>query len=179
MKNLSLIVLLAAAMPSAQSAPQDPPAPMTTIIVVRHAEAAPDSGTDPALRDAGMTRAHALAAALKDADVKAVMTTHYQRTILTGEPLAAAAKATLVKETIGGGAAGLDAYVRQIVQRVHAGYAGGTVVIVGHSNTVPALVKAFSGVDVGAIAHDAFDNLFIVTSNTPGSGRVVRVRYGT
>jgi hypothetical protein len=65
-----------------------------------------------------------------------------------------------------------------VVQSVHTTYAGGTIVIVGHSNTVPALVKALSGIDVGAIAHDSYDALFVVTTTAPGRGRLVRARYG-
>jgi broad specificity phosphatase PhoE len=84
----------------------------------------------------------------------------------------------LVKEFIAGGPAGLDTYMRNAVETVHAKYAGGTVVFVGHSNTVPALVKAFSGVDVGEIAHDSYDRMFVVTLRPDGSSSVVRARYG-
>jgi len=170
-----MLALLAA---QAVAPAQMPAAGATTVVIVRHAEAVPGSGTDPVLSAAGSARAGALAGALKDAGVKAVITTQYQRTALTGRPLADALNVPLVKETIAGGPAGLDAYARKAVETVHAKYAGGTVVIVGHSNTVPALVEAFSGVDVGEIAHDSYDRMFIVTTAAPGSGRVVRARYG-
>jgi bisphosphoglycerate-dependent phosphoglycerate mutase len=64
------------------------------------------------------------------------------------------------------------------VQMVRSKYAGGTVVIVGHSNTVPALVKALSGIDPGEIAHDAYDNMYIVTTTAAGMAQVVRAKYG-
>ena len=51
-------------------------------------------------------------------------------------------------------------------------------VTLGHSNTVPALVKGFSGVDIGEIAHDSYDQMFVITTNGSGVGRVVRARYG-
>ncbi|HEX6322370.1 MAG TPA: phosphoglycerate mutase family protein [Vicinamibacterales bacterium] len=171
---LALVLLTAqAAAPMQASA-----AGATTVVIVRHAEAVPDSGSDPVLSAAGTARAEALADALANAGVRAVMTTQYQRTALTGAPLAAAGNVPLIKESIAGGPAGLDAYARKAVETVHAKYAGGTVLIVGHSNTVPALVKAFSGVDVGEIAHDSYDRMFIVTTAAPGAGRVVRARYG-
>ena len=138
----------------------------TTIVLVRHAEAVANAGTDPVLSDAGIARAKALAAALKDAGVKAVITTQYQRTILTGRPLAEATGAELLQ---------LPAQTGNPAT-LAAKYAGGTIVIVGHSNTVPAIVKGLTGVDVGEIAHDSYDQMFIVTG-APGGARLVRARY--
>ena len=174
-----MIILTLALLAAQAAAPvQTSAVGATTVVIVRHAEAVPDSGTDPVLSEAGLARANALAEALADAGVKAVITTQYQRTALTGAPLAAALNVPLIKESIAGGPAGLDTYARNAVRIVHAKYAGGTLVIVGHSNTVPALVKAFSGVDVGEIAHDSYDRMFVVTLRPDGSGRVVRARYG-
>jgi broad specificity phosphatase PhoE len=150
----------------------------TTVVLVRHAEILPDGSADPVLAESGIARATTLAEVLKDAGVKAILTTHYKRTIMTGEPLSALVKAPLVPMGIKGGPAGLDAHVREVVQNVHATYTGGTVVIIGHGNTLPALVKALSGIDIGAIAHDAHDGLFVVTTIAPGRGRLVRARYG-
>lgn len=157
-----------------QPAAQAPP-PTITIVLVRHAEAMPNSGSDPVLTDAGIERAKALAVALEHAGVKLVITTQYQRTILTGEPAATATKAQLVKAAVEGP---LDAYVRKTVADLLAKHPGGTVLIVGHSNTVPALVKGFSGVDIGEIAHDSYDRMFVVTTNQAGKGHVVQARYG-
>ena len=145
----------------------------TTIIMVRHAEAVPNAGNDPVLTDAGIARAKALALALKDSGVTAVFTTQYQRTILTGEPLALAAKVELSKVPVQGPT---DPYVRQLLADIFAKHAGSTVAIVGHSNTVPAFVKALTGADV-EIAHDSFDQVFIVTATGLGNGRLIRARY--
>jgi broad specificity phosphatase PhoE len=175
-KTCCWLIALAVLAPSAMSLAQAPAA--STVVIVRHAEAVPDSGPDPVLSDAGIARAGALAAALKDGGVHAVIATQYQRTMLTGRPVAEAAAIPVTTLSIGGGAAGLDAYVRQVVLRVRAAQAGRTTLIVGHSNTVPALVKAFSGVDIGEIAHDSYDQMFVVTLSAPGSGSLVRARYG-
>ncbi|HUF24455.1 MAG TPA: histidine phosphatase family protein [Vicinamibacterales bacterium] len=173
-----MIIFILALLAAQAAAPVQTAAGVTTVVIVRHAEAVPDSGPDPVLSEAGAARANALAEALADAGVKAVITTQYQRTALTGGPLAAALNVPLIKESIAGGPAGFEAYARNAVQTVRTKYAGGTVVIVGHSNTVPALVKAFSGVDVGEIAHDSYDRMFVVTLGADGSGSVVRARYG-
>lgn len=177
MRTLLLLTIAAAAVATGSPAAQSQPALFTTIVIVRHAEAVPNAGPDPVLSDAGIARANALAAALKDAGVAGVFTTQYQRTALTGQAVATATTTPLVKTTIAGGAAGLDGYVKQMVGDVIARYAGRAVVIVGHSNTVPALVRGFTGAEVGEIAHDSFDQMFVVTTSAAGTGRVVRARY--
>lgn len=170
-RGLIAVAALALTMPALAQAPDA----MTTVVIVRHAEAVPNAGNDPALSDLGTARANALAVALKDAGVKAVFTTQYQRTVLTGAPAAALLDAPATPLPVQGP---LEPYVKQLVSEVLARHAGSTVLIVGHSNTVPALVKGFSGVDVGDIAHDSYDNLFIVTTSRAGAGTVVRAKYG-
>lgn len=166
---LPMLAVLSGAASIAQTAPA------TTIVLVRHAEAVPDAGRDPVLSEAGRTRAAALAGALSGAGVTAVYATQYQRTQLTGAPVAGAAGLQVRVRPIEGET---DAYVAALVKEVLASHAGGTVVIVGHSNTVPALVKGFSGVDPGEIAHDSYNKMFVVLAGAPGQGRLVRARYG-
>ena len=147
----------------------------TTIVIVRHAEAVPDAGRDPVLSEAGAAHAAALAAALADADVAAVYATQYQRTQMTGALVAAGAKLQVTVRPIEGRG---DSYVAALAAHVLGAHAGRTVVIVGHSNTVPALVKALSGVEVAEIGHDTYDLMFVVTARVPGAGSLVRARYG-
>ena len=40
-------------------------------------------------------------------------------------------------------------------------------------------VGPVSGIDVGEIAHDSYDNMFVVSTRSPGSGTLVRARYGS
>jgi broad specificity phosphatase PhoE len=172
MRRLLCLTAAIAALVAPGSA-QEPAA--TTVIVVRHAEAIADAGSDPALSEAGLARSRALADALANAGVRAVYATQYHRTRDTGAPAAAAAGTTVTVVPIEGPT---GAYVTMLTARVLAEHLGGTIVIVGHSNTVPALVKGFSGVDVGEIAHDTYDNMYIVTTSAAGTGQVVRARYG-
>jgi len=52
------------------------------------------------------------------------------------------------------------------------------VLIVGHSNTVPDLVKAFCGVTVAPIADDQYDRLFVVLVARGASPQLIESRYG-
>ncbi len=143
------------------------------VIVVRHAEradggaAAPGAtmagANDPELSAAGKARAQALAAMLKDAGVTAIYTTEYRRTKDTAAPLAEALKITPEVVTSRDQAA--------LIAKIKANTKG-AVLVVGHSNTVPAVIKALGGADV-TVADTEFDSLFFVA---PG-GATTRIRF--
>ena len=143
-----------------------------TVFVVRHAEradtaagAAPTMAADPELSDAGRARAESLAAALEDAEVVAIFATEFKRTQATAAPLAKALG--LQVTTIS------SKEPAKLIQAVKS--AGGNVVVVGHSNTVPAIVKDL-GVAAPITVGDAeYDNLFVVTIGAAPS--VLRLHY--
>lgn len=137
--------------------------------VVRHAERADagmkaEAGADPDLSTAGRSRADALAATLKDARITTIFVTEYKRTQQTAEPLAKSLglEPTVVpsKDTAG------------LVQRVKA--AAGNVLVVGHSNTLPAIIKAMTGETV-TVDESEYDSLFVVTARPTPS--VLRLHY--
>lgn len=139
------------------------PAPawaQSTVFVVRHAERADQveggaamMATDPDLSAPGRARAASLAAMLKDAGVRSIFVTQYKRTQQTAEPLAKALG--LTPEAVGSRELG------SLADKVRA--AKGNVLVVGHSNSVPNLLKALGAADDIAIAETEYDNLFIVT----------------
>jgi broad specificity phosphatase PhoE len=147
----------------------------TTVIIVRHAEKVDDS-TDPALADRGVRRADALAAALADAGVQAVYTTQYRRTRDTAAPVATLLG--LQPVVIASSGASTADHAAEIAATVRARHTGSTVLIVGHSNTVPAIIQALGGPDVGHIEDDMYSNLFIVVIDEQGT-RLIRATYGT
>jgi broad specificity phosphatase PhoE len=144
----------------------------TTVIVVRHAERL-DASQDPPLNEAGQARAEVLANALANAGVEAIYTTRFARTRSTAEPLARKLGLTVKVITAGGDAA---THARAIADRIRAEDAGKVVLVVGHSNTVPAIVTALGGGDVGAIQDAQHDHMFIVRTDSNGT-RVIRAGY--
>jgi 2,3-bisphosphoglycerate-dependent phosphoglycerate mutase len=109
--------------------------------------------SDPELSAAGRARAEALASMLKDAGVTAIFATEYKRTQQTAAPLAKLLGITLQSVPSKDTAA--------LVGRVKS--AKGDVLVVGHSNTVPEIVKAL-GIDIPITVGEAdYDNLFVVT----------------
>jgi broad specificity phosphatase PhoE len=146
------------------------------IFLVRHAERA-DAGSgapppgmmanDPPLSAAGNERSARLAALLASADVKHIYTTEYQRTRQTAAPLAQRLKV----ETVTSAARDPDALVQQITK------VSGNVLIVGHSNTIPDLLKRLGVKEAISIADNEYDNLFVVVRPPGGALTMIRLRY--
>lgn len=154
MKHLLISVAFALFAASAASAQNH------TVFLVRHAEKAVDQGNDPALTAEGQKRALRLAEALKPANPAAVITTQFIRTQQTGQPLADALKLPItVIETSKELA---DQYPTLLLERICALPKGASVVVVGHSNTIPSIVEAWTLAPVKPIADNEYDRLFMV-----------------
>ncbi len=144
------------------------------VILVRHAEKATVGGSDPSLSELGQARAKALAAALADAHVTAIITTSFKRTFETADALAAALHIKIEKIAVEGGTA---AHVNAIAAAVRK-HAGETVLVVGHSNTVPAIVTALGGPKLPDLCDATYATLFHLVPGKDGKASVVRSRYG-
>ena len=142
------------------------------VFVARHAERADAGttsgsmmGTDPDLSETGRARADALAAMLKDANITAIFTTEFKRTQATAAPLA---KVLGITPTVIG-----SREHAKLVAAIKA--ASGNVLVVGHSNTVPAIIKDL-GVEAAVTVGDSeYDNLFVVTAGSLPA--VLRLHY--
>jgi broad specificity phosphatase PhoE len=146
-----------------------------TVILVRHAEKADEGGNDPALSAAGERRAQALAGALQDAGVTAVVTTELKRTQQTAGPLAS--KRGLTPEVVATRRGGADDHAAAVAEAVRR-HKGGVVLVVGHSNTVPAIIGTLGGPRLPQICDAEYGNLFVLTFDTPGGVRLIRSKYG-
>jgi broad specificity phosphatase PhoE len=138
-----------------------------TVFVVRHAERADSGGAmadDPDLSAAGRARAESLANVLKDAGVVVIFATEFKRTQQTAAPLAKAMGLSVT--TAPTDTAALVAIVKATV---------GNVLVVGHSNTVPELIKALGVTTPVTVGDTEFDNLFIVRTGDKPS--VIRLHY--
>lgn len=148
----------------------------TTVIIVRHAEKGTDDPRDPSLTQAGRERAIALRDALKDAHISAIYSTQYKRNKQTVEPLALQFGLAVIERPVN--SENSATYAADIAREVLAVNQGKTVVVVGHSNTVPQIVQAFSGVPINAMEDSEYDHFFIVEVPASGEPRLVNVRFG-
>ena len=172
------LALLAAAMPRpAAAAPKaaagDAGMP-ALVVLVRHAEKAANPKDDPPLTKAGQERARALVDALKDTRVTAIITSDAQRTRETAQPLAEALG--LKPVVVGLGRAGAKAHADAVATELRR-MAGGVVVVVDHSDTIPLIITALGGPRMAEIPSKEYADFFVLTPG-PSGARLVRARYG-
>jgi len=142
------------------------------VFLVRHAERAdtaaggqPKMGADPELSAAGRQRAESLATVLKDANITAVYATEFKRTQQTAAPIAKALGLTVTVIPSDNTA--------DLLKRLKS--SKGNVLVVGHSDSVPEIIKSLGVKAHVKIGDDDFDNLFVVTLG--GTPSMVRLHY--
>ncbi len=137
----------------------------SAIYIVRHAEKGAE-GKDPDLTAGGQQRARNLAAILRQAGIVHVFSTPTARTRQTAQPTAADSMVAV------------EAYdprqPQALVDKVRA--LDGAVLVVGHSNTVPDLVRAFGGAEADKeIPDNEYSRLYQLTPGPGGKLRTVRL----
>lgn len=165
----AILPLALAACATRAPAPEDV---TTTIVVLRHAEKAV-GGDDPPLSEAGAARAARIAEVFCAEGVRAAFATHYRRTQQTAEPCAEKAGIAVTADTL---PKDFAAHAESLKTRILAN-PGGRVLIVGHSNTVPIVVHALTGVTVAPIDEHEYGRWFEITIGPDGSGRLHERRY--
>ncbi|MHC5109718.1 MAG: SixA phosphatase family protein [Planctomycetota bacterium] len=148
----SLIAIAAVSLVvKSQSAAEDRGTHPTVVYVVRHAEKESDTA-DTDLSKKGHERAATLAWMLRDVPLDAIYSTDTLRTRNTVKPTATAGKLDILTYHPRPGK------LAQVIQRE---LAGKSLLVCGHSNTVPRLLAELgAGIDEKILA--GYDDLFIV-----------------
>ena len=131
----------------------------TTYILIRHAEkeTTPVDPKDPMLSKEGEARAQSLVKLLEKQKVDAIYSTNFNRTKNTVKPLA--------------DSKGLQ--VQTYEKQPDVANMKGTIVIVGHSNTIPALANQLLGKEEYKTFDDSdYGNILIIKDKS-----VVHLRY--
>lgn len=144
------------------------------VFIVRHAEKASATEPDPSLSDAGRARAEALAAVLRYADISDVIVTPRKRTT---ETAADVLRARQLVPTVVGFGANIAAHVREVAEAVRVSH-GRAVLVVGHSNTVTAVITALGGPSLPELCDEQYAGLYILHLGGGMSTRMVRAEYG-
>ena len=152
-----LVGLLAAAAACASVPAEPPPA----YYVIRHLQKG--EGQDPGLTEAGTRNAQRLAELLAAAPPSAVFASTTRRARETARPTA---------ERFGLTVQDYDPRdTPALIGRVRA--EPGPVLIVGHSNTVPAIVEALGGGRIGEIGEDEYGVLYRIGRTGGGASRIM------
>ncbi|WP_396200524.1 phosphoglycerate mutase family protein [Gemmatimonas sp.] len=153
-------------------APRALPAQPSLVVLVRHGEKATEGGSDPSLSEAGKARAQALADALAMTTPNAIIVSSLKRTAETAAVVFS--KTGVVPTVIAIGGATHVADVAAAVRK-----ATGVVLVVGHSNTVPAIVTALGGPTLPDICDARYATMFVLTPGVAGkAAQVVLAQYG-
>lgn len=165
-----LALLVSSLLAGCAGRPHAAAAPDATFIVVRHAEKV-DASRDPDLSAAGHARAQALATRLDGRALAAVYATEFKRTGQTVGPAAAARGLAIT-------AYPANRPAPDFAARLRAAHPRGTVLVAGHSNTVPDLVAALCGCAVAPMPDEEYDRFSIVRIAADGRARLQVERYG-
>lgn len=152
---------------------------VTTVFLVRHAEAASEPRPDPPLLETGVARAELLSRILAKSGIKNIYTSQFLRTKATGEPLAKQLGLTSFPFTLKLSASNPREVsaesIQEIVDKIYQ-TPGDNALVIGHSNSVPSVIKALGG-DAGPIGEKEYDNLFVVTVYGKGKASVAQLKY--
>ncbi len=206
-----LCAALAAAAPLACATRVAAPGPdtagaPTTVLVVRHAEKDPASTPTNLDAEAGLPRARALAAIAEREGVAAIYSTPFCRTVQTAQPSAKALALPIhllveagLGDDLGRCAPPIEARTVAVggafappaqAARLLGEHRGRTVLVVGHSNTVPALVEALGATslcpalvprdDAGRceLPEERYGDLFTVRVEAAGGAELDAATYG-
>lgn len=143
---------------------------ITTFILVRHAEKA-DHTPNTDLSENGKLRAQALARLLSKINIDVIYTTPLKRTQQTAQIVAEQKKLKINSYDV-------DAKFRWLTDDLSNKYAGKTILLVGHSNTLPVNIERLTNNKID-IPETEFDNVFIIQVNTNNSSvNMLQLKYG-
>ena len=145
----------------------------TVVVVVRHADKADEASADPPLSAAGIERATRLAALFAGAPggqaIDAIFVTQWRRTDETARPLATRSGIPVI-------ALPADA-VGALEHRILDEYRGRRVLVIGHADTVPAIVHRLGkGGAVAPVGEGEYGTAYVVAVPRWGRPNVLRLR---
>jgi phosphohistidine phosphatase SixA len=131
----------------------------TTVYLIRHAEKASETDEDPDLSARGRARAESLAVQLRDSGVNIIITSDRVRTVETAAPLARLRHIRPIVIPIGESVERNETRTAEEVLN----HPGATILVVGHNNTIPAIVEKLGGGRIGDICVYEYANLIIMS----------------
>ena len=154
MKNIISILIIVITASVGVTAQGDLEPDLFTIYLVRHAEKDYESPNkdDLPLTECGEQRSESLAVFLADINLQAVYSSDYARTRSTAAPTAEMKNL----ETQMYSAADLEGLVAEILATKE------TVLVIGHSNTIPVIASMLTGENFSEIDLDVYDRIYQV-----------------
>ena len=146
------------------------PKGLTTVYAVRHAEKAPGRSKDPHLSKKGAANAEALAELLLEQNIQVIYSSHFRRTRETVAPLARQTGRRVRKL----GANKVD----ELAQAILNEHRGKRILVAGHSNTIPQLLKALGIEEDITIGENDYGEIYVVSINADDKAVLTKRRFG-
>jgi broad specificity phosphatase PhoE len=145
----------------------------TVVVLARPVEKELGTIADPPLSPEGEQRSQRLAQMFGDASgvgrLDAIYVSDVRRAQQTAAPLA---------ERLGKRPVVVPANdVKGTAARVMREHEGGTVLVIGSSNSVPQLLRELSGLEIAPVTEDEHDTLYVVSVPSFGRANVLRLKY--
>lgn len=145
---------------------------LTTFILVRHAEKVRDGSEDPGLTKDGEKRARELAYILAHTPIDLIYSTPYRRTQATVTPVARDRRLAITTY--------VPMQELDFLSKLLKTHRGKTILVCGHSNTIPLMVSVLTGnKKIYTIEDHVYDNLFILQVKTIGDALLTHLRFGS
>lgn len=146
---------------------------VTTVILIRHGERDKPKPNEPPfpgprLNKDGQARAKLLVQVLGKSGIQAIYVSRFVRTKEMAQPLAAQLRLSTIDIT----------EAPDIRKDILAKHAGQTVLVVGHADTVPQVIRELGGGEQPEIDDREFDNLFVVATFNSGKASATKLKYG-
>jgi broad specificity phosphatase PhoE len=143
---------------------------VTTFILVRHAEKADDGTQNPPLTDQGIQRAENLVFMLDREEIHLIYSTNTLRTMQTVKPLAEKLNLEIAHYN--------SRALSEFINLLLTDHNGKTIVISGHSNTIPETANLLLGYDYFKENFDEsdYENLLII-QHFGETAKMVRLRF--
>lgn len=144
------------------------------VVLVRHAEKAAEPSSDPVLTEQGVARARALLDRLENIPIDQIITSQLARTRLTAQFVA---EQRGIEPDIVPMENGLEEHIVSVAEAVRSKSAGESILVVGHSNTIPSIVRALTGIEIDPIEDDEYSRIIILVTDPDGRTRMVQAAF--
>lgn len=138
------------------------------VFLVRHAEKE-DAGSDPKLSPRGVARSWRLAEFLSANQLTAIYTSHLKRTRHTADPIA---KVTGILPVV---VQASDSV--KLIELIRRDHPTGRVLVVGHSNTLPEILKGLGVTQPVQIDEADYEDFFVVIPRTDQAPIFMHYRF--
>lgn len=142
---------------------------ITTVILIRHVEKVKDGSKNPDLTEEGKNRAIRFRNLFQNAEIAEIYSTNYTRTLESVRPIADKMALEVKK---------YDPADKNFINTILANHKNKTILVCGHTNTVPDLVNQLIGKEkYSELNENEYGKIYIVNLSSTSIAKVIELSY--